>query len=60
MHLWYVVLVCHQYYVCKHSVSSVYIGGSGGLSERDSESSVNCVQTDFLLFVNVRRFCCIL
>ena len=27
--LWYVMLVCHQYDVCKHSVGSVY----GGLSE---------------------------
>ena len=31
--LWYVVLVCHQYDVCENSVSSVYIGGYGGLSE---------------------------
>ena len=30
--LWYVVLVCHQYDVCKHSVGSVYVGGYGGLS----------------------------
>ena len=30
MHLtiWYVVLVCHQYDVCKN-----YVGGYGGLSE---------------------------
>ena len=27
--LWYVLLVCHQYDVCKNSVGSVY----GGLSE---------------------------
>ena len=35
MHLapWYVVLVCHQYDVCKHSVGSVYVGRYGGLSE---------------------------
>ena len=26
--LWYVVLVCHQYDVCKY-----YVGGYGGLSE---------------------------
>ena len=31
--LWYVVLVCHQYYVCKNYVGSVYVGGYGGLSE---------------------------
>ena len=24
--LWYVVLVCHQYDVCKHYVGSVYVG----------------------------------
>ena len=31
--LWYVVLVCHQYDVCKNYVGSVYDGGYGGLSE---------------------------
>ena len=31
--LWYVVLVCHHYDVCKHYVCSVYVGGYGGLSE---------------------------
>ena len=31
--LWYVVLVFHQYDVCKYSVGSVYVGGYGGLSE---------------------------
>ena len=31
--LWYVVLVCHQYDVCKNKVGSVYVGGYGGLSE---------------------------
>ena len=31
--LLYVVLVCHQYDVCRHSVGSVYVGGYGGLSE---------------------------
>ena len=31
--LWYVVLVCHQYDVCKYYVGSVYVGGYGGLSE---------------------------
>ena len=35
MHLtiWYVVVVCHQYDVCKDYVGSVYVGGYGGLSE---------------------------
>ena len=35
MHLaiWYVVLVCHQYDVCKNSVDSVYVAGYGGLSK---------------------------
>ena len=28
---WYVVLVCHQYYVCKNYIGSVYVGGYGGL-----------------------------
>ena len=36
--LWYVVLVCDQYEVCKTSVGSVYVGGNCGLSE-----SVLCV-----------------
>ena len=31
---WYVVLVCHQYDVCKNYVGSVYVGGYGGLNER--------------------------
>ena len=31
--LWYVVLVCHQYNVCKNYVGSVYVAGYGGLSE---------------------------
>ena len=31
--LWYVVLVCHQYDVCKNYVGSVYVGVYGGLSE---------------------------
>ena len=31
--LGYVVLVCHQYAVCKNYVGSVYVGGYGGLSE---------------------------
>ena len=29
----YVVLVCHQYDVCKTYVGSVYVGGCGGISE---------------------------
>ena len=32
--LWYVVLVCHQYDVCKNYVGSVYVAGFGGLSKR--------------------------
>ena len=32
--LWYIVLVCQQYHVCKNYVGSVYVGGCGGLSER--------------------------
>ena len=31
--LWYVVIVCHQYDVCKNSVSGVYVGWYCGLSE---------------------------
>ena len=31
--LWFVVLVCHQYDVCKKSVGRVYVAGYGGLSE---------------------------
>ena len=31
--LWYVVLVFHQYDVCKNYVDSVYVGGYGDLSE---------------------------
>ena len=31
--LWYVVLVHHQYDVCKNYVDSVYVGGYGGMSE---------------------------
>ena len=31
--LWYVVLVRHQYHVCKNYVGSVYVGGYDGLSE---------------------------
>ena len=31
--LWYVVVVCHQYDVCKEYVGSVYVGGYSGLSE---------------------------
>ena len=29
----YVVLVCHQYDVCKNYFGSLYVGGYGGLSE---------------------------
>ena len=31
--LWDVVLVCHQYDVCKKYVDSVYVGGYGSLIE---------------------------
>ena len=31
--LWYVVLVCDQYDVCKNYVGSVYVGGYRGLNE---------------------------
>ena len=31
--IWYVVLVCHQYNVCKNYVGSVYVAGYGGASE---------------------------
>ena len=31
--LWYVLFVCHQYDVCENYVSSVYVGGYGGLSD---------------------------
>ena len=31
--LWYVVLVFHQYDVCKNYVGSVYVGGYGRLRE---------------------------
>ena len=31
--LWYVVIVFHQYDVCKNYIGSVYVGGCGGLSE---------------------------
>ena len=45
--LWYVVLVSHQYDVCKNYVVSVYVGGYGGLSDADFVSSVICVQSIF-------------
>ena len=31
--IWYVMHVCHQYDVCKHSVGSAYVGEYGGLSK---------------------------
>ena len=34
--LWYDMLVCHPYDVCKNYVGSVYVGGYGGLSESES------------------------
>ena len=30
--LWYVVIVYHQYDVCKNYVGSVYVGGYGSLN----------------------------
>ena len=57
--LWYVVLVCHQYDVCEHSVGSVYVGGYGGLSE--CGLCVFCELCSFCAFlwlVKVRQFCC--
>ena len=33
--LWYVLLVCHQYDVCKNYVDSVYVGGCGDLSDSE-------------------------
>ena len=56
--LLYIVFVCHQNDVCEKYISSVYVGGYCGLSEVDYVSYVNCVQSAFLLFVNVRQFCC--
>ena len=46
--LWYVVVACHQYDVCKNYVGSVYVGGYGGLSESGLCVSVNCVESAFL------------
>ena len=53
--LWYVVLVCHQYGVCKNYVGSVYVGGYGGLSE-----SGLCVFRELcpVSFLVVYQFCC--
>ena len=31
--LWYIVLVCHQYNVCKNYLGSMYVGGYGGVGE---------------------------
>ena len=45
--VWYVMLVCHQYDVCKNYVGSVYVGGYGG-AKVGSVFSVNCVQSAFL------------
>ena len=38
--LWYGVLVCHQYDVCKNYVGSVYAGGYGGMTKADSVYSM--------------------
>ena len=50
--LYYGVLVCQQYDVCKNSVGSVYVAGYGGLSENGL-----CV-FGVLQLVKVRPFCC--
>ena len=46
--LWYVVLVCRQYDVCKNHVGSVYVGGYGDVSESGLCVFVNCVLSAFL------------
>ena len=56
--LWYIAFVCHQNYVCEKSNGSVYVGGYCGLSQNALVSLVNCAQSAFLQFVNVRGFCC--
>ena len=60
MHLarWYVVLVCHQYDVCKNYVGSVYVGGYGGLSESRLCVFRELCPVSFLIVGEVRRFCC--
>ena len=56
--LWYVVLVCHQYDVCKSYVGSVvccvvlccvYVGGYGGLSESGLCVFCELCPVDFLV-----------
>ena len=50
------MFICHKNEVCE---IRLYVDGYCGLSEADSVvSSVNCVQSAFLLFRNIRRFCC--
>ena len=53
--LWYVVLICYQYDVCKYYVGSVYVGGYGGLSEGGL-----CVFPELcpVSFLVVGRLCC--
>ena len=46
--LWYVVIVCHQYDVCKNYVSSVYVGGYGELSEREKSVGLVVVSSHVL------------
>ena len=58
--LLYVVLVCHQYDVCKNSVGSVYVGGYGGLSENGLSVFRELCPVSFLVLVKVPRLCCIL
>ena len=47
--LWYIVLVCHQYNTCKNYVSSVYVGGYGGLSERGLSAFRELCPVSFLV-----------
>ena len=46
---WYVVLVCHQYDVCKNYVVSVYIDGYGALSETRLCVSCDLFPASFLV-----------
>ena len=56
--LWYVVLVCHQYDVCKNYVGIVYVGGYGGLSEIQLCVVRKLCPVSFLVVGEVRQFCC--
>ena len=52
--LWYIVLVCHQYDVCKNYVSSVY----GGLNESGLCVFHELCPVSFIVVGEIRRFCC--